>query len=55
MNYTTIGIDISKHFFDVCYLPTGEVVQFANTEQGFKDFLKTIKKSSFERILMEDT
>lgn len=55
MNYTTIGVDISKHFLDVCYLPTGEVAQFTNTEQGFKDFLKTVKKSSFDRILMEDT
>lgn len=55
MNYSTIGIDISKHFLDVCYLPTGEVAQFTNDEQGFKDFVKALKKSSFEKILMEDT
>lgn len=55
MNYSTIGIDISKHFLDVCYLPTGEVAQFSNDEKGFNKFLDTIKQSSFEQILMEDT
>ena len=55
MNYSTIGVDISKHFLDVCFLPTGEVAQFPNTEAGFKDFFKTLESSSFERILMEDT
>lgn len=55
MKYSTIGIDISKHFLDVCTLPDKKTYQFPNNIEGFQRFLKLIKKNQFDKIIMEDT
>ena len=55
MNYSTIGVDISKHFLDICMLPTGEICRYSNDKNGFEKLLGLLNKHSFERILMEDT
>ena len=55
MNYSTIGVDISKHFLDICMLPTGEICRYPNDKNGFEELLGLLNKHSFERILMEDT
>ena len=55
MNNNIIGIDISKHFFDICILPCKKFTRFPNNIDGFKDFLLLLEKSKFDKILMEDT
>ena len=55
MKYSTIGVDISKHFLDICIFPTGEMHRYENNTKGFKEFKCLLNKHSFERILMEDT
>lgn len=50
-----IGLDISKEKIDVCILPLGEVFVIENGAEGFKDFLKRIKKLDIARIIFEAT
>jgi transposase len=51
MNNITIGIDVSKSFFDVNL--GEEINHYDNTEEGFKQFTSKISKS--DRIVMEST
>lgn len=55
MKYSTIGIDISKHFLDICILPTKETMRLSNDETGFKKFLNFLQQHTFKKILLEDT
>ncbi len=55
MDYTTIGIDVSKAKFDT-YLPyIDKHLVFPNNILGFKEFFKTILAVPNIRIIMEDT
>jgi len=49
-----IGIDVSKQKLDVSFNDK-ETAIFANTSQGFKQFLKSIKNKSNTRVVMEAT
>ncbi len=49
-----IGIDVSKQKLDVSFNDK-ETAIFANTSQGFKQFLKSIKNKSNTRVAMEAT
>lgn len=55
MKYNTIGIDISKHFLDICTLPDKKAYQYPNTPEGFQRFLSFLKKNDFNKIIMENT
>lgn len=55
MDYTTIGIDVSKATLDICFLPTGENLQIYNDINGFKQLKKYIGTSKVGKILMEST
>lgn len=55
MKYDTIGIDVSKHFLDICTLPDRKTAQYPNTPAGFQSFLSFLKKHTFDKIVMEDT
>ena len=56
MEYTTIGIDVSKAKLDICFLSTGETITVSNDLQGFKLLLKKINKSyDVAKIIIEHT
>jgi len=55
MEYTTIGVDVSKAHLDVFFLPTGEVATFANTPQGFRQLQRRLSTSPGARVFMEST
>lgn len=57
MNYTTIGIDVSKAKLDICFLSTGECLKITNDEKGFKVFFKHMNKNypNISRIVLEHT
>jgi len=55
MNYTTIGIDVSKNKLDVCFLPHNKVVSVPNDKSGHKQLLKLIGKNKSAIICMEST
>lgn len=55
-DYTTIGIDVSKHFLDICILPTGETMHIANNKYGYKKIVTIFSKyENIFRIVMEHT
>ena len=55
MNYdNTIGIDIAKDFFDICFLPSKRTLKLPNNTIGFKKLLKLIPSDCF-RVVMEHT
>lgn len=51
----TIGIDISKDYLDVFYLPEGVSVQFPNSPAGFRDLIGDLKGRPVARIVYEAT
>lgn len=57
MDYTTIGIDVSKAKLDVCFLRTGELIQLSNDNKGFGKLNKIISSSyqDTSRIVIEHT
>lgn len=55
MDYTTIGIDVSKATLDICFLPTGEYLHISNDINGFKRLKKYVGTSKVGKILMEST
>lgn len=52
---STLGIDISKDWFDVCILPEGEVMKFENNEEGIKRFIAAMGTKQISRIVLEAT
>jgi len=55
MDYTTIGIDVSKAKLDIFMLPKEEYLSLSNDKSGFKDLKKVISKLENKRILLEST
>lgn len=58
MSHTShfVGIDISKSSFDICILPDGRSVRFANTAAGVADFIACILRlGRIERLVLEPT
>lgn len=57
MDYTTIGIDVSKKKLDIFINTTGEWMTLTNNLQGFKKLIKYINKHllSIERVVVEHT
>ena len=55
MDYTTIGIDVSKAKLDICILTSGEVITVDNDNKGFAKLLKRIKCYNVDRIIIEHT
>ena len=55
MDYTTIGIDVSKAKLDICFLTTGETISISNDKEGFAKLLKRIRRYNVERIIIEHT
>ena len=55
MDYTTIGIDVSKAKLDICFLSTGETITVSNDKEGFAKLLKRIRHYNVERIIIEHT
>ncbi len=57
MNYTTIGIDVSKKKLDICIYLTGECFVIENNITDFKLLVKKIKqeKLNVTRIIIEHT
>lgn len=53
-NYT-IGVDISKDFFDVHRLPDHETARFDNTRKGHKNFIRWIGGAPVKYIVYEPT
>lgn len=53
-NYT-IGVDISKAFFDVHRLPDHETARFDNDKKGHKAFLSWLRGLEVHRIIYEPT
>ena len=50
-----IGVDICKPRLDVMTLPSGEILEFENSAQGIKQFVKRIKKLKPTLITCEYT
>ena len=55
MDYTTIGIDVSKAKLDICFLVSGEVITVSNDKEGFAKLLKRIRRYNVDRIVIEHT
>lgn len=55
MDYTTIGIDVSKTKLDICFLSTGEMITISNDNEGFAKLLKRIRRYNVDRIVIEHT
>ena len=55
MDYTTIGIDVSKAKLDICFLTTGETITISNDNEGFAKLLKRVRRYNVERIIVEHT
>lgn len=57
MNYTTIGIDVSKAKLDIFFDSTGEWITIPNNIQGFNKFLQNLEEQNLniERIIVEHT
>lgn len=57
MEYTTVGIDVSKAKLDVFFSDTQKAITISNNKDGFKAFYKLITKSypQIERCVIEHT
>lgn len=55
MDYTTIGIDVSKAKLDICFLISGEMITVSNDNEGFAKLLKRIRRYNVDRIVIEHT
>lgn len=56
MDYTTIGIDVSKAKLDICILLSGEIITVSNDNKGFAKLLKHIQKNyTVKKIIIEHT
>ncbi len=55
MNEYTIGVDISKAFFDSYRSSDGKTGHFSNDRQGFKAFVRWLDGLAIERIVYEPT
>lgn len=51
----TIGVDISKEHLDVCRLPDGGMLQFANDKAGLRELIKWAGTLPARRIIYEPT
>jgi len=54
-NTLTIGIDISKEFFDIYVYESGKTMRFDNNNRGIKKFIKYITPSNPTLVAMEYT
>ena len=55
MDYTTIGVDVSKAKVDICFLISGETITVSNDSEGFAKLLKRFRRYNVERIVIEHT
>ncbi len=55
MIQTTIGIDISKEWFDAHRLPDGTAKRFSNDKTGCRDLLAWIGREPIARVIYEPT
>jgi transposase len=55
LNNTSIGIDISKHFLDVCHLPSNITKTYKNTPDGVNKLLKYLAKIPVTLVVFEPT
>lgn len=55
MDYTTIGIDVSKAKLDICFLISGEMITVSNDSEGFAKLLKRIRRYNVDRNVIEHT
>jgi transposase len=54
-NTITIGIDISKEFFDIYVYESGKTMRFDNNSKGIKKFIKYITPLNPTLVAMEYT
>jgi transposase len=52
---SVIGVDVAKEKIDCHHLPSNEAKQFANSINGFKEFITWAKKLNPEIVLCENT
>lgn len=50
-----VGIDISKHSFDLHLLPEGQATHYANDPEGIRQCLQFLREAQPERIVLEAT
>jgi transposase len=50
-----VGIDISKHYFDLYCLPDGKQYQFDNNQKGIRQCLKLLTDIRAKLVVMEST
>jgi transposase len=55
MDYTTIGIDVSKAALDIFILPKGEYLSEQNNRAGFVKLAKRLSKLANVRVFLEST
>ena len=55
MDYTIIGIDVSKNNLDVCFLPSEQSITISNDKSGYKQLTRKIGKCKTVKILLEST
>ena len=55
MEYTIVGIDVSKASLDVCFLPTREAMTFTNDTRGFEQLYELLQCNPEVKIFMEST
>ena len=54
-NKRVVGIDVSKALLDVCMVPSGEVLQFANEAGGIDELGKKLAPETVDLVVMEAT
>ena len=55
MEYTTIGIDVSKNFLDVCFLPHNKSIRIPNDTDGYNKLAEYLGGCKSVKICMEST
>jgi transposase len=50
-----IGIDVSKHYLDICIRSTGEIFRVNNDREGIRDLIKKLKNYLSALIVFEAT
>ena len=52
---SSLGIDISKYYLDVCYLPSNISKKYENSSQGIQELIKWIVKIRVYLVIFEPT
>lgn len=55
LNESSLGIDISKYFLDIYYLPSNVTKRYKNTLQGIEELSKWITKNHIKSVIFEPT